>query len=140
MKRLSLSLLLIFLLSASINILFFHKAEAEQDQSSTIDLSEPPFWMFSYDEFKDLQNDQKSFYLGQVESELKKIPTLNSLTKDGIKEASEWSEGWDIMQRKLYRACTEKSHQKTCERLADLRVQALDMHSNKKMENRQASK
>ena len=124
----------------SFSVFLIQNLQAEPEQSSNIDLSEPPFWMFSYDEFKDLQQDQKSFYLSHIETELKTVPSLKDVTKAGLSEASQWHEGWNIIQRKFYRACQEKDHQKTCERMENLRLQALEMHSNQKKENRQASK
>ncbi len=140
MKKFMLSLLLIFLASASLHLFFIQQAEADDEKASPINLSEPPFWMFSYDELKDLKENQKSFYLKNIEAELKKISTLGKVTEDFLIEASQWYERWNILQRKVSRACLEKQSTNTCSKLARLRLQTLDLRSNQKLENRRASK
>ncbi|UOE99819.1 hypothetical protein [Bdellovibrio reynosensis] len=103
-----------------------------------IDMSAPPFWMSSYDEFKDLRADQKEFYLEKLQVSLKSIPGLEKTSKSKLEEAAEWYQTWNSIRRKLYQACQDKELVKECEQIADIRIQALDMYGNQKLENRHA--
>ncbi|XGC81428.1 hypothetical protein ACES2L_02880 [Bdellovibrio bacteriovorus] len=103
-----------------------------------IDMSAPPFWMSSYDEFKDLRADQKEFYLQKLEVSLKAIPSLEKTSREKLNEAAEWYQTWNSIRRKLYEACQNKELLKECDQIAEIRLQALDMYANQKLENRHA--
>lgn len=103
-----------------------------------IDMSAPPFWMSSYDEFKDLRADQKEFYLQKLEGSLKTIPGLEKTSKEKLQEAAEWYQTWNSIRRKLYEACQDKDLSKECQEISQIRIQALDMYANQKLENRHA--
>ncbi len=107
--------------------------------SDEINMSEPPFWMSSYDEFNDLQPVQKEFYLEKLLPYLSEIPGLDPVSKKQLLEASEWHQGWNHIRKKVYMSCQDKERQKTCEEIADIRLQALDILSNQKEENRKAN-
>ncbi|WP_373998924.1 hypothetical protein [Bdellovibrio bacteriovorus] len=102
---------------------------AKAAESSEIDMSAPPFWMSSYEEFKDLREEQKKFYLEKLVQEFKKVDALDKVTLHELKEAAEWTPSWNTIRRKLYVACQEKEMEKTCEEIADLRIAALEMGS-----------
>lgn len=106
-----------------------------------LDMSEPPFYMPSYDEFKNLQSDQKQFYLDKVLPLAKDLPNLGKLNKSQLDEASEWYEGWGDIRKKIYLSCQDdkdKENEATCEKLIDLRVDAINLKANQKEENRDA--
>ncbi|QLY25648.1 hypothetical protein [Bdellovibrio sp. KM01] len=107
--------------------------------SDEINMSEPPFWMSSYDEFHDLQSVQKEFYLEKLLPYLSGIPGLNPVSKKQLLEASEWYQGWNHIRKKVYVSCQDKERIKTCEEIANIRLQALDILSNQKEENRKAN-
>lgn len=92
----------------------------------TIDYSAPPFWLASYDEFKNLKQQQKAFYLGKLYPEFNKIPALKATTRGALIESSRVSDQWLEIRKKLYEYCADKSVVKTCDEIADLRVQALN--------------
>lgn len=108
---------------------------AEDDE---IKLSEPPFWMMSYEEYGDLQQIQKDFYNEKMTAALKKVPSLKKFSGDDMKDATEWYKSWEGVMKKLYRDCKDKSLEKTCEEIADIRLQTFDMLANQKEENRVA--
>lgn len=112
---------------------------ANIDLGPTVNMSEPPFWMPSYDEFKDYQSSQKEFYLEKILPKLSQIPSLKDTTKNQLQEASEWYQNWDRIRIKLYQYCLDSSAHGTCEDFAETRLQALDLFSNQKLENRQAN-
>jgi hypothetical protein len=107
--------------------------------SDEINMSEPPFWMSSYEEFKDLQQFQKDLYLEKLLPYLSKIPALDPVTKKQLQDATEWYQDWNRIRVRVYRACQDKEMLKTCEEIADIRLQALDLLSNQKEENRKAN-
>lgn len=111
----------------------------DADLGPTINMSEPPFWMSSYDEFNDLQDDQKELYVKKLLPKLAGIPSLKETTKDQLKEASEWYQGWNSIRKKIYQYCLDTTVQTACEDIADVRLQALDMYANQKLENRRAA-
>nr|WP_295903293.1 hypothetical protein [uncultured Bdellovibrio sp.] len=113
---------------------FTSKAKAE------IDMSEPPFWMPSYEEFNDLQPAQKDFYLEKFMPLVAKVPGLEKLSKEKMKDATEWFQTWNSVRRKLYEACQDSSIHATCEEIADVRIDALNMFANQKQENRLADR
>lgn len=112
---------------------------SQESDSSPINMAEPPFWMSSYDEFNDLKKSQKDFYLENLLYALPRIPSLRGKTKEQLNEASEWYQSWNQIRKKVYEFCQDQSALKTCEEIADLRLQALDMFSNQKKENRKAN-
>ncbi|QDK36673.1 hypothetical protein [Bdellovibrio sp. NC01] len=104
-----------------------------------LDMSEPPFYMPSYDEFKNLQQDQKEFYLDKVLPLAKDLPNLGKLNKSQLDEASEWYEGWGDIRKKVYLSCQDdKDNEETCDKLVDLRVDAINLKANQKEQNRDA--
>lgn len=109
------------------------------DLGPTVNLSEPPFWMPSYDEFNDLQSSQKEFYLEKILPKLNRIPSLKDTTKKQLHEASEWYQNWNNIRIKLYQYCLDSSVHGSCEDLAETRLQALELFSNQKLENRKAN-
>jgi hypothetical protein len=112
---------------------------APAQASDEINMSEPPFWMSSYDEFNDLQPIQKELYLEKLLPYLSEIPGLDPVSKKQLMESSEWHQGWNHIRKKVYMSCQDKERLKTCEEIADIRLQALDLLSNQKEENRKAN-
>jgi hypothetical protein len=112
---------------------------ASAETSTPVDMSAPPFWMPSYEEFSDLQPDQKSFYVNTLHPALSQIPALKTKTLDQLKEAGKWQESWDYIRTKIYQYCQNKDVKKNCEAIAQVRTQALAMHGNQKLENREAA-
>ena len=104
-----------------------------------IDLSKPPFYMFSYEEFTDLQQEQKDFYLEKFQVALAQVPALQNTTKENLKDAAEWNETWDKMAIKLYEFCGEKDSQKVCDDISEIRLDALYMNGNESKANREAA-
>lgn len=107
--------------------------------AESIDMNEPPFYMSSYDEFADLQQDQKDLYLQKLLTLKEKIPSLDYVNKEKLAEGSEWYATWDGMRKKLYYSCQEKELLPACEEFADLRIEVLNLHANQKEENRNAA-
>lgn len=105
-----------------------------------INFDVPPFWMFTYDEFADLNQEQKDFYLEKFFPQLKDIPLLQEVTKSELNDAAEWAASWKDLQVKLYRYCQDKQAVKKCETIAETRIQALDLFSNQSEANRKANK
>jgi|GEM_PF-1791689 hypothetical protein len=93
------------------------------------DPSVPPFYMMSYEEFGDLQQDQKDFYVEKFQVALAQVPALQNTTKKDIQEAAEWSSSWDRMGKKLYEFCGEKDSQKVCDNISDIRMQTFDIYA-----------
>lgn len=94
------------------------------------DMSEPPFIMSSYDEFNDMQKEQKEAYLKELEINFKDIGALKD--KMGkLVEASEWYPSWNEIRKVVYSFCEEKHAAKTCEKLIDLRVKTLNNYALK---------
>lgn len=117
------------------------KAEDREARPEKIDMTAPPFWMSSYEEFNDLRPDQKEFYLEKLLPVAGKVPGLEKLTKEKLKEASEWYQSWNSLRRKLYEACHGNSSlSATCEQAADVRIAAINMYANQKQENRHAER
>ncbi|WP_374029090.1 hypothetical protein [Bdellovibrio bacteriovorus] len=135
----SLKLLLLGLLAfLMMGTASFASAEVLQVGEDKIDMAEPPFWMSSYDEFKDLRPEQKTFYLEALTKALPKVPSLEGTDKHTLEEAAEWYQSWNILRRKLYVSCHKSSLHETCQKIAALRKEALGMFANKKKENREA--
>jgi len=103
-----------------------------------INMSEPPFWVSSYEEFQDLQSFQKDFYLEKLLPLLKEVPRLEPVSKKQLHEASEFFQEWNRIRRKIYEACQEKGMKKDVGKIENVRFQALNLLSNQKMENRKA--
>jgi len=120
-----------------------HAFAETSSPTPTVDLSEPPFWMPSYEEFSDLKPDQKSFYVNTLHPALSQIPALKTKTLDQLKEAGKWQESWDYIRTKIYQFCKDKENDKeaikTCEAIANVRTQTLAIHANQKLENREAA-
>ena len=103
-----------------------------------INMSEPPFWVSSYEEFQDLQKFQKEFYLEKLLPLLKEVPRLEPVSKKQLQEASEFFQEWNRIRKKIYEACQEKNMKKECTKIGDVRLQALNLLANQKLENRKA--
>ncbi len=118
---------------------FTAQASGPVEQSESIDMSEPPFYMSSYDEFHDLQPEQKELYLEKLLPLMTaKIPSLEKVSKEKLQEASEWHETWNDLRKKLYESCQDKNLNEACDQIANVRLQALNLFSNQKEENRKA--
>lgn len=138
LKNLIISTLLLFSFSAYAEKIELSSVVAPA-ASDEINMSEPPFWMSSYEEFKDLQQFQKDLYLEKLQPYLSKIPALDPVSKKQLLDATEWYQDWNRIRARVYRACQDKEMLKTCEEIADIRLQALDLLSNQKEENRKAN-
>ncbi|MFM6928318.1 MAG: hypothetical protein ACKOX6_07630 [Bdellovibrio sp.] len=103
-----------------------------------LNMSEPPFWVSSYEEFQDLQKFQKDFYLEKLLPLLKEVPRLEPVSKKQLQEASEFFQEWNRIRKKIYEACQEKDMKKECRKIENIRLQALNLLSNQKLENRKA--
>lgn len=88
--------------------------------------------MPSYDEFKNLQAEQKEYYLRQVTPSLNKIPGLEKVSQTSLADASDWYKAWDGVRHKLYTACLKDSLAKACDEVADVRIKTLENFSVKK--------
>jgi hypothetical protein len=95
------------------------------------DMSEPPFIMSSYDEFTDLQKEQKDLYLKELALSFKDVPSLKANDTAKLDEASEWYASWDLIRKSVYDYCDENAAAKVCEKLADLRVKTLNNYALK---------
>lgn len=103
-----------------------------------INMSEPPFWVSSYEEFQDLQKFQKDFYIEKLLPLLKEVPRLEPVSKKQLQEASEFFQEWNRIRKKIYEACQEKNMKKDCAKISDVRLQTLNLLANQKLENRKA--
>lgn len=92
-----------------------------------VDFSEPPFWMFTYDEFSDLQGFQKRYYVKNAGPAIRKIEGLESVSQEKWQEASEWYKTWDHIARRVYIACRSPKLEKSCKALASVRKEALKL-------------
>jgi hypothetical protein len=135
--------ILLILLAFIVNVLISDYSEAatviDGSKESTlpaINYFEPPFYMLSYNTFSDLRDDQKEFFLQKFGAEVVKVPTLSTLTKEQLKEASQWAQSWQEIRRKVYEHCRDKGTEELCESLAEIRIQTFNMYSNQKLENR----
>lgn len=137
MTKIKIALLVIILTLGELSLAAKEILPSQEPDSSPINMSEPPFWMSSYDEFKDLQDSQKSYYLEKLLSAMEKVPALKTKTKEDLTEASEWYQSWNQIRKKIYEYCQDQTVLKTCEDIADIRLQALDMFANQKLENRE---
>lgn len=126
----------VLVLCASLISMGMAHAEDKDAMPEEINMSEPPFWMASYDEFKDLQKFQKDYYLEKLGPELRKVPSLEEISDSKIQEAGEWYRDWNIIMRKLYVACRDKSLEATCAKVAKVRIDALNAKSNWKSEKK----
>lgn len=113
---------------------------AQAQEISIVDMSEPPFWMSSYDEFNDLQTEQKDFYLEQLKKELIKFPKTAGVSSQTWEDAGDWYRSWGSIRVKVYQSCLNPEFRAQCDKLADLRVETLDFFANQKLENRAAKK
>jgi hypothetical protein len=100
---------------------------SQEPDSSPINMSEPPFWMSSYDEFNDLKDSQKAVYLENLFPMLQKVPALSAKTKENLNEASSWHESWEHIRKKIYEFCQDKESLDTCKGFADVRIKAFDV-------------
>lgn len=124
MRRL-LVFLLIFAFSNS-----FAEGKVEKDPEAlpeAIDFSEPPFWMFTYDEFSDLQPFQKKYYIEKALPAIRKIEGMEDLASARWMEASEWYKTWDAIAKQVYVACRTKKLESRCRDLASIRKEALKL-------------
>jgi hypothetical protein len=96
-----------------------------------VNFSEPPFWMLSFDEFKDLRPEQKNFYIKRLREELLKIPQSPSLSQDQWSEAKKDSKSWSQFMTKVYQFCMQNKKTKACAKLTDTRVATLEMFAVK---------
>lgn len=102
----------------------------DADLGPSINMAEPPFWLSSYDEFNDFQDDQKDLYVQKLLPKLAAIPALKETTKAQLKEASEWHQGWTSMRIKIYQYCLDKSTLPVCEDIESVRGEVLDLYSH----------
>lgn len=98
---------------------------------SARDMSEPPFFMSSYDEFNDFQKEQKESYLKEMVLTFKEVPALKVHDAAKLEEASEWYASWDLIRKSVYDYCDENQTAKVCKNLADLRVKTLNDYALK---------
>ena len=101
--------------------------------------AEPPFWMMSYDEFKDVTPAQQDYYLKELFPKISKLPTLHGIKPATFLEGADWAATWDSTMEKVYKACDAKENAQLCDDVAEVRGQALEMAGTPKLENRQAA-
>lgn len=116
--------------------LFFVGSTSFAKDLGSINLSEPPFWMPSYDEFHDLQGFQKDFYLSNFLVRVKALGLLKSPSKRELSEAAEWHEAWAQIRLQVYKTCLDEKNLRACEKLADVRLKTFELAENQKFENR----
>jgi hypothetical protein len=104
---------------------FFHSAQAVEPTAS-IDMSKPPYWLSSYAEMSRLRKSQKAFLIGKLDPIFEKIPSLKEFTKSKLQEAIKDQEKWNDLRLKVYVYCADAAAVKTCESLADTRLDAID--------------
>lgn len=110
------------------------KVTATPKPSSTataIDMYAPPFWVSIYEEYSELHEKQKSYYLKNLLPVLHKVPALKKMTDVQLLDASMTAESWNKMRVKVYEFCQRKSNKKTCEELADVRIKMLEILSQR---------
>ena len=95
------------------------------------DMSKPPFIMSSYDEFNDMQKEQKEAYLKALELSFKAIAPLKENDSKKLEEASEWYPTWDHIRKVVYDYCEAKDAEKNCDKLIDLRIKILSNYAMK---------
>lgn len=118
-------------------ILLFSSYSVAQT-SGTPNFSEPPFWLFSYEEFTDMQANQKKLYLRELMPLLKKVPEFKKIKESSVASWSANKTDWEEMMDKVYKHCSQKSAPKYCEKMADIRLKAINMEANQSEENRKA--
>ncbi len=124
MRKLFLFLLLAFSstwASAQVIPIIFDKSEEKRD------LREPPYWISSYDEFNDLQDEQKKFYLLHLFPQLEKVPETKKMSTADLESASLWYQDWDRMRSKISKYCDQNKDPDLCGEIADVRLQAFDV-------------
>lgn len=117
-------------------ILSFGSAHAGDNKER---FAEPPFWMMSYDEFKDVTPAQQDYYLKEVFPKISKLSTLHGVKATTFLEGADWAATWDMTMSKVYKACDAKENASLCDDIAEVRGQALEMAGTQKLENRQAA-
>lgn len=101
--------------------------------------AEPPFWMMSYDEYKDVTPAQQDYYLKELFPKISKLSTLHGVKAATLLEGADWAATWDSTMEKVYKACDAKENAGLCDDIAEVRGQTLEMAGTQKLENRQAA-
>lgn len=108
--------------------------------AADIDMSKPPFWLSSYDEMNRLRKSQKAFLVGKLDPIFESVPALKAYTKEKLQEALKDPDLWSEMRLKVYIYCADAPALKTCENLADIRLQAIDFDAITQIEPKKSSK
>lgn len=109
------------------------------NEPSSVNFEEPPFIMFSYDEFSDVRDVQKKAYLESFMKKVTRLPSLETLKPAQLEEASVWEESWVALMEKTYSDCQLKENDAVCRDLTQIRLDVLDLYANQKLENREAA-
>lgn len=128
---------LIFALLLGFGFSFGAKAA---ESGAGIDMSKPPYWLSSYEEMNRLRKSQKAFYIGKLDPIFEKIPSLKEFTKSKLQEAIKDQEKWSELRMKVYTYCADAAVAKTCEKLADTRLDAIDFDAITQIESKAPAK
>lgn len=128
-----------YLLAFLLSIGFVHSALAAES-SATIDMSKPPYWISSFDEMNRLRKSQKAFFIGKVGPVFEKIPALKEFTTTKLQETIKDPDSWSEFRMKVYVYCAEATAAKTCENLADIRLQTIDHDAMTQIEPKSSPK
>lgn len=135
MKTTIISLLLIVSLSA-----FANKTEStevattppvEKSEFAKIDFAEPPYWMPSFDEISDLAWTQKNYYFKNALPLLKKMDAFNKTSETDLKNWVSDRTDWEKLMTHVYTECGKPTPDKSCKKLEDVRVDAINLEGRK---------
>ncbi|WP_413291277.1 hypothetical protein [Bdellovibrio sp. HCB337] len=122
-----------------LSIGFVHFAKAVEPAKS-IDMSKPPFWLSSYDEMNRLRKSQKAFLIGKLAPVFEKTPALKEFTQNKLLEVIKDPDRWSDLRLKVYTYCADPAALKTCQNLADIRLETFDVDAITQIEPKSSSK
>lgn len=108
--------------------------------AANIDMSKPPYWLSSFDEMNRLRKSQKAFLVGKLEPVFEKIPSLKEFTKAKLQDVIKDPDRWSDLRMKVYIYCSDTAALKTCENLAEIRLQTFDVDALTQMEPKPSPK
>lgn len=106
-------------------------ARASSIESRRTSMQNPPFWMPSFDEFHDLQANQKDYYSQSFLKLIKTVTPLSNVKGPALLEAQQLYTEWDNLRAKVYDLCDGPAPAPVCAKLAEARVRTLMMNSTR---------
>lgn len=104
---------------------------AASAESEKIDFAEPPYWMPSFDEISDLAWSQKNYYFKNALPLLKKMNSYNKTSEADLKNWVADRTDWEKLMTNVYTECTKPTPDKSCKKLEDVRVDAINLEGRK---------